>query len=255
MTGEELKKARGYEVVVKNDLIQKSRYELTATQQKLLLYMISKITPYDEAGMEYKITIADFCQVCNFNRDGGRYNAYVRDALIMLKSKVFIIPIGERKEAYVNWFRDCEVDYDTGEIIYTFSKYMLPYLYELNNYFTKFPLEYILPMKKEYGIRLYEYLKSIYYKKHKYVVDVEELRRRLGCENSYTLFADFRRTVIEPAVEEINKYTDIVVKAAPIKNGRSFTQYEFEIIEVSKYSVWIERRDARNEKLNGEKES
>lgn len=230
MTRDEILTAQGYEVVVKNDLIQKSRYELTATQQKLLLFMISKITPYDEAGMEYRTTIAEFCEVCNLNRDGGRYNAYVREALVVLKSKVFIIPIGERKEAFVNWFRDCEVDYDTGEILYTFSKHLLPYLYELNSYFTSFPLEYILPMKKEYGIRLYELLKSLYPKKLKYTITIEELRKRLGCEKCYPAYKDFRINVIEPAIEEINAYTDIIVKAEPIKRGRSYAEYVFTIV-------------------------
>ena len=39
---------RNKTVVKANDLIQKSRFNMTLQQQKMLLFLISQVTPYDE---------------------------------------------------------------------------------------------------------------------------------------------------------------------------------------------------------------
>ena len=47
-------------VVKANDLIQKSRFSLTLQQQKIILYLISKIMPTDENFQLYEFSIPDF---------------------------------------------------------------------------------------------------------------------------------------------------------------------------------------------------
>ena len=50
-------------VVKSNDLIQKSRFDLSLQEQKIILYLISQITPYDEEFKLYEFSITDFCKI------------------------------------------------------------------------------------------------------------------------------------------------------------------------------------------------
>ena len=56
-------KALEKQVVKANDLIQKSRFNLSLQQQKIVLYLISQITPYDEEFKLYEFSILDFCRI------------------------------------------------------------------------------------------------------------------------------------------------------------------------------------------------
>ena len=59
-------------VVKSNDLIQRSRFHLTLQQQKIVLYLISHITPYDDEFKLYDFDIADFCKVCGIDYTSGK---------------------------------------------------------------------------------------------------------------------------------------------------------------------------------------
>ena len=61
-------------VVKSNDLIQKSRFDLSLQEQKIILYLISQITPYDEEFKLYEFSIQDFCNICGIDHtSGGNY--------------------------------------------------------------------------------------------------------------------------------------------------------------------------------------
>ena len=61
-------------VIKSNDLIQRSRFDLSLQEQKIILYLISQITPYDEEFQLYEFSIADFCKICGIDHtSGGNY--------------------------------------------------------------------------------------------------------------------------------------------------------------------------------------
>lgn len=62
-----IQQQRGYMVVKGNTIIQKSRFALSAQQQKILLSMISKIKPEDKANQTYSFEIQEFCKLCNID--------------------------------------------------------------------------------------------------------------------------------------------------------------------------------------------
>lgn len=68
-------------------------------------------------------------------------------------------------------------------------------------------------MKSFYAIRLYELLKSDFYKETTEYIEymVQDLRQFFECENKYKLFADFRKKVIDTAIVEINNKSDIEI--------------------------------------------
>ena len=56
-------------VVWQHNRLAEARYELTAREQKLLLYVIAMIEPEDEGFKRYIINIAEFAQLASLEKD------------------------------------------------------------------------------------------------------------------------------------------------------------------------------------------
>jgi plasmid replication initiation protein len=65
---------------------------------------------------------------------------------------------------------------------------------------------------------------------------------------NYDRWQDFRRYALEPAVEEINKYSDIFVSWSELKEGRKVARIVFNVVHVSGEEI-NRRREKRWEKL------
>ena len=108
---------------------------------------------------------------------------------------------------------------------------MKPFLLELKKNFTAYELIYTLHFRSKYSIRLYELVKSIHFHEietYSRTYPLDELKRLLDAE-TYEQYRDFRTRVLEPAIKELNKYSDKNIEYRPIKRGRSVAQIELTI--------------------------
>lgn len=248
MEKRELAEARSMFVVMGNDLVQKSRYNLSLLEQKLVLFMVSKIKPYDEPGTDYVFSFNEFEEVCCLNKDGGKSKKLVYQMLLELKTKPIEIRLGDKRVLITSWFNNALFDAETDTVRIDFSKYLTPYLYDIQRLYTQFCLENVLAMKSKYAIRLYEYLKSIKSLGYKQTIALEELKGHMGAEK-YSLYKDFRVRALEPAIEEINKYTDLEVRCEERKTGRKVSHLVITILSSNEPGRYI----ARHRALNGKK--
>lgn len=245
MTKQEIIEAQNQYVAMRNDLIQKSRYSLSLMEQRLLLLMVSKITPYDEPGKKYPFTFAEFRQVCNISK-GGNTNKEIKAALNQLKAKPINIPVNEDEEIITSWFNDARLNHKTGRILINFSEELTPYLYELQRqmYYTQFTLGEAVAMKSTYGMRLLEYLKSIRTLRNKEPLSLYQLRERLGCEGKYPAWKDLRLNVLEPAINDVNTYSDMYVEYDLDRQGKKVIAVKFKITDTDGYEARLNRRAA-----------
>lgn len=247
MTQEEIRQERTQTVAISNEFIERSRYELTKTEQKAILYMASKIKPYDAPETEYIFSVKRFCAVCNLNKNTGTYRRYLLDMLVGLKTHVIVIPLEGKRKIITSWFNDAVISETEDEVKITFSKYLAPYLFELRSRYTSFYLENVLPMKSEYGISLYEYIKKESYARKKIIISLDELRQRTGCAGKYKQYSEIRIFVIEPALRDINLFTDIKLSYMPIKAGKKVISVEFSVLPPDRYDLedrYYNRKDA-----------
>lgn len=217
---------REMEVFKRNDMIQKGRHELTLQEQRCVLYAISKIKPDDTVFQEYTFELGDFYKLCGLQ--GDSYTE-LKAILIGLKQKTWWVETAPDVESTVSWFNKVRTNKKSGTVTVRFDDDMMPYLLELtknNQYYTHYQLKYILPMKSQYAIRLYELLKSYQRNNFEWFFDIDTLKKQLNCEN-YTRFPDLRRWVIEPAVAEINEFTDIKIAWDTVKEGRKVARVVF----------------------------
>ncbi len=224
MTEEEKQKQRYSLVVKSNDLIRKNRFSLSITEQKIVLYLISKIKPTDTDLFEYDFDIKEFCEVC-----GIYYRPNLSQLKIIIKhlrDKSMWITLPDKSETLVAWIEKPFIYPDKGKVKVRLDRDMIPYLLQMKENFTKYELIAVLALKSKFSLRLYELLKSYEYI-GKVEISVSNLREMLMLENEYPKMADFKRYVIDKSLDEINRFTDIDIEYMPIKEGRTITGFLF----------------------------
>lgn len=226
---QELKRQSDREMSVykRDDMIQKSRHQLSVREQKCVLYAISKIRPEDTTFQEYTFDIKDFYMLCGINKESY---TELKAILLGLKSKCWWMQVDDKgTESAVSWFSKVRTNKKTGKVTIKFDEDMMPFLLRLtgkDGFYTGYSLQYVLPMSGQYAPRLYELLKSYQKNNRKWFFDIEKLKQLLSADD-YKRWPDFRRRVLEPAVEEINKFTDIRIAWSTMTEGRKVTRVHF----------------------------
>ena len=246
-----LTEVRSYMVVKSNDLIQRSRFTLSVQEQKIVLFLISKIKPGDSEFHEYEFDIVDFCKVCGIYSDGGQNYENVKAAVKSLADKSIWIPVDDKKEVLVRWINKAAAYKGSGKITIRLDDDLRPYLLQLKARFTQYELLYVLAMKSQYSFRLYELLRSYEYTHKPIEVDIDALKKSIMAEK-YERYADFKRYVIDIAIREINALSDLKVEYAPKKQGRRFAALVF-TIELKKdlderLATWVNIEKILNQK-------
>ena len=219
-----------YNTVIKsNDLIQKSRFSLSTQQQKIVLFIISQIEPFDNDFNLFEFKITEFCNVCGIEPQGNMYNL-LKKAIKDISDKSLWITLDNGKETIVRWIEKPTIDKKSGTIQIKLDNDMKPYLLQLKEKFTKYELIYTLNFKSKYSIRLYEYLKSIHYKEleeYKHTIEINKFQTLL--DSKYDNFKDFHTRVLKAAHKEINLYSDLIFDYDFKKDGRKITDIVLKI--------------------------
>ena len=252
---DEITESRNQYVVKSNALIQRSRYTLTLQQQRILLYLISKIKPEDTPEQEYTFSITEFCEVCGIKTSGGEYYQAIKDDLIHIRNNGFWMKLEDGRIATVAWLSKAYIIPLCGEITVRFDPDTMPYLFQLQRFYTQYRLKNVLAFSGKYTIRLYEIFRSHYtqqdidrHKEKEISFSAEEIRGLLLLKPIYPAWTDFEKRVIRPAVDEINNYCDeFRVEYETIKKASKVALITF-IISPPRHRLRNAKR--RDDKLN-----
>lgn len=228
-----------------NDLIRQARFSLTALEQNIVYFAMSKIGPNDKDFMRIHFTVAEFCHVCGIyyeDNPGGREYKRIKSAIKSLADKSVWVKFLDGSEVLVRWFDICRVKPNTGEISIIFSLSVKPYLIGLieraksgGEGYTQILLLTQLALQSKYSKRMYEVLKSYLYSKGTvaklYLVnqveyELSEFKKLMNAE-CYDRFPDLRRKVLETAVREINEVSDIDVSYQVVTRSRKVVGVRF----------------------------
>jgi len=226
-----------------NDLIRHARFPLTALEQNVIYFIISKVKPTDIDFMQQSFTIAEFCEVCGIQPDyGGSQYRTIRAAIKSIRDKSAWVEMADGSDILVCWFDTYKIDRKNGTITATLSQSIKPYLIGLierakagGDGYTQSHLYTYLAMQSKYSKRLYEILKSYLYsaggteKSYRLTFqdyELDELKQLLNAYN-YTRWVDFKRKALEPSIVEINEVTDIIVSYSVTKTGRRVSMVNF----------------------------
>ena len=222
---------RHFSVVKSNELIQKSRFSLTAEQQKLILFLISKIKPTDTDFTDYSFTITEYLAITGNTKGGNTYKDIEEGIKVLADKSMWIY--GENGEQYLfRWLQNVRINRQSGIITLRLDEFLKPYLLQLKEKYTQYQLIYTFSLKSKYSIRAYEYFLSMQYDKQKaytFTISVDEFKNRVGAE-TYKQFKDLNTRVLKPIEKEINDFTDKRIYIEPKKTGRTTTHLEITVI-------------------------
>lgn len=246
LTKEKTNADRNYYAVKSNGLIQNKRYQspksigasMSLLEQKILLYIISQIKPTDDSLSPIEFNVCDFYRLMGMDAYLGKNYRNVKDAIQRLANRSEWLSYGDQ-EILVRWISKAGVNKRSGKITIILDDDMKPYLLNLKKNYTQIPLRDILSMKSKYSIMLYELLKSYSFVKNgRMRFEAQDLLERLDCLSPAfcSNFSNFRTKVIEKALTDINKYTEIKVEAEYVKEKGRYVAVIFDIINLRKPS-------------------
>lgn len=244
---------RHYLVVQRNDLIQQNRYQLSKNsgnslsllEHKVLLYIISKIKPDDTELKEQVFNIKDFCEVVGIGTKGDNYKD-LKSAITKLKSRVMWL-YTEDAEITVSWIDKAYIYKKSGQVKIRLDEDLKPYLISLRDNYTQFPLSAVLQMRSKYGIALYQLLKSYLFKSKVISFNIEDLKEILDC-SSYNNFTNFKKKVLEPALNDINTCSELNVSVSYEKENRTYKRAVFYVREILKSGSLEDREEVAKRK-------
>ena len=115
-----------------------------------------------------------------------------------------------------------------GYIAIKFSDDVMPLITKLEKHFTSYELEQVKDLTSIYAIRLYEMLVQWRGNGKTPQIKLDELRNKLGIlEGEYERIANFKAKVLDFAISQINKHTDITATYEQHKAGRIITGFTF----------------------------
>ncbi|KZA75786.1 Replication initiation protein [Acinetobacter baumannii] len=217
--------------VVKSNQVIEASYQLSAVEQRIVLAAISRIPknqPITDDEL-YPVSVDELKQL-----DVHEKTAYrdLKEGINRLYERSINLSIDD-KSIKMRWVQEIQFLDSQSVIGIRFSKPILPFISNLSREFTKYALSDIAGINSGYGIRIYELLVQ-YRQIGKREISVESLRTMLELGKKYPLFADFKKRVIDTAIDQINEYSPLKVTYEQKKTGRKVTHIIFSFKEKSK---------------------
>ena len=209
----------GLKVTKSNDLIE-AGYKLTLNEQRILLMVIARIDSRKplHKGHYFRISALDFAET--FGIEPKHAYEALKDATNRLfEREIRFYDRNNRVRERCRWVFHVKYFDSKGSTELGFSPNVIPRLTLLSKRFTSYELEHVRRLDSSYSIRLYELLKQ-FAKTGERTITLDVFKQRLDLVDKYNDFRALRRRIIQPAVDEINAYTDIEVEWDTVRKGR-----------------------------------
>ena len=221
-------------IVVQDNRLIEACYSMTLIEKRVMYLGLSKINPRMLRGEKpqraFDVTPDEYQK---FFPDEQQPARALKKAALKLKSRFVTLHPKEGRVKSINWFEYAEYDdaknrNGTGMVELKFTPSVMPFLTPLLEQFTQVNLLSVSRLKSVHSIRLYELMSQ--YKSTGYrVMTVEDFRIAMDSEIKYPTTKLLIQKVLKPAVEEINRASDLAVNYKPLKVGRRIKQLYFGI--------------------------
>jgi plasmid replication initiation protein len=224
------------ELVVKSNRLIEASYRLGMNEQRIILYAICRCRE-EQKGLfpDLPVTITADAFVKQFpSVDKSNVYGQLKDAMNSLYNRSVMIHDTDpaTKKARVRetrWISEKAYIDGAGHVQILFTPEVIKYMTRLETEFTSYQLEKVGNMTSAYAVRIYELLAQ-----HRDIgnrtLNMAWLRGTLQiAPDEYKLTTNFIRKVIEVAVDQINKHSDLTVSYKPVKTGRAITDFTFKI--------------------------
>lgn len=192
----------------KSNFFRTARYGLTLQEHRIIYYAILK---GQQDGIPFEsvtLAIKDFVELCELK--GKDYYGKVRNLSKKLTGKVVEVVYKDATGEHLlqaPWLVGITYHTREGTVTIEPNKKLQPFFE--GKPFSETEFYFLIRFTSAYSERLYEILKSL---NHKTIIDfeVDDLRQRLAVPpTQYKNYNMLRTRVLEPAMRDINEFTDI----------------------------------------------
>jgi len=221
----------GKSVTKHNELVQ-AGYRLTLNETRIVLYGISLINPLsDDFPLEYQINIKKFSEMFGLENDKNTYGLIKEAVMDKFWEREFTINLNQEEKHRFRWLTSVRYADKKGYLKIFFNPDLKPLLHQLKGNFTSYHLDQIALFRSAYSVRLYEialmHLNKSRKDKFSFKITIDEIRKQLDLGEKYKKFANLRLRVIESAVKEVNKHSDLQLSFKVIRLSRHPHEIEF----------------------------
>jgi plasmid replication initiation protein len=194
----------------------------------LLFFLLSKLRK-DQQDRVYELSIKDLSSLT-----GKKYNAaYLHKATSDMGSRVFEVQTETR---YRQLWMFQRVDYLLGQgiIEIKLTEDITPYLFDLKENFTSYELASALRLTSKYAKRIYQYCSQWKDQGETKKYDIQDFKQMLGLlddkgKDKTIRMSDFRESVLDVAVKQINEHTELHISYKLEKRVRTYKNIVFTV--------------------------
>jgi plasmid replication initiation protein len=222
------------ELVVKDNALIQASYTLDLAEQRLILLAIIEARNSGQ-GIAHdsllRIHASSYAEQFGVN-DKTAYTV-VKDASKGLFDRYVTYhdknpKNGKDRSFNCRWVDKIGVEPDSGIVYMRFTPDVVPLITRLESHFTSYEIDKVANLSSSYAIRLYELCVAWRDQGFTQRYKIDDLRSKLGVEpEKYKEMYNFKIRVIDLAIKQINKHTDITVKYEQHKLGRKITAMSF----------------------------
>ena len=223
-------------VQISNALIDACYRPDSLYQMRLLLATIAQVKPSQRIthNTEFRITAQGIADLIGMAEMGGSYYNQLARAARDLRGMFITIyeyhdgrkRRGDRTE--INFVSRCQYVKSEGWVSLQFTPAIIPYITELKGRYKSYLLSTAMKMRSGYGIRLYEQCLRWGFR-NEWEVSVEDFRDLMGLQDKYSEVGELKRRVIEPAMRDVNEFTEFRIRFGQRKVARRITHFQFAI--------------------------
>ena len=218
------------DLVVKDNALINASYYLSLTEQRLILLAIIQARAEKKTtGNEFKVKVSSYINAYGV-ADATAYEA-IQKATETLRTRYFTferVVDGEPERVVSNWVQSIAYAENSSYIKIKFTDDVMPLITKLEKHFTSYQLEQVKDLTSIYAIRLYEMIIQWRATGKTQQIPIDELRYKLGIEpDQYKQMVNFKKKVLDFAINQINEHTDIKASYEQHKEGRSITGFTF----------------------------
>ena len=219
-------------LVVKDTALINASYSLGLSEQRLILLAILEARQNNHDGNYNKrLVVSADSYMTHFNvKRSAAYEALQTACKNLFERRFSYQEKRTRGVANVTsrWVSEVAYINETATVEIVFAQSVIPLITELEGRYTSYTIEQVANLNSGYAVRLYELL--IAWRSTGVVspIKIEDLKNRLGVlDGEYQRMHHFKARVLDLAVSQINKHTDITVKYEQHKTGRTITAISF----------------------------
>ena len=228
-------------LVVKDNALIDACFTLSLIEQRLLLLAITEAREIENLSSSTAIEITAFQYSLQFKvHEKEAYNALKSacDSLFERRFSYVDRYKGDRLIKKVRWVSELGYVENKGLVLVNLSDTIISLISRLESQFTKYHLNQVSGFKSKYSIRLYELVVKWLSVgiTQKYLIS--DLREKLGVGiQEYKTMSLFKANVLDKALNEINKKSDLIISYEQFKEGRTITHVQIKVKTKVKESI------------------